>query len=300
MKSVRLIFLTRIIKLPAKLIAAAAYAAQGLTAEDAWVIAYYRGLLSDQLPNLAPQYAGRMGMMAVGLSEEGIQKYLPKDPRPEGSQIVVACCNSSQSITLSGDRRALSSLEKDLVRDQVFTRALKVEVAYHSPYMQTIADRYSEALQRICPQTDIKSDVVMISSVTGYPVENKELGPSYWVKNMCSPVRFNRAIEYIFPADKAVARRQKTKQLSIRGILEFGPHSALLGPVRQILTQQGRKEEVFCDSVQVRGQDAYMTALKAVGDLWTRGYPVALPAVNRSEDSASRRVLGDLPSYPWK
>lgn len=271
-----------------------------MTAEDAWAIAYYRGLFADQLTKLKPELTGQMGMLAVGLSEKDVQQYLPTQSTSNDSTVVVACCNAPQSVTLSGNYHELSALEERFKAANVFVRRLKVEIAYHSPYMQTIAGQYSDALENITPKADSLSNVVMISSVTGCPIEAKQLVASYWVQNMCSPVRFVQAVEFAFPFQKSSSRRHRTKGLSIDDIVEIGPHSALQGPLRQILTQQGRAGDVSYTSMLSRGEDAHMTALRTVGELWTHGYPINLSAANRQHDSTLVKTLNDLPAYPWK
>lgn len=239
-----------------------------------------------------------MGMMAVGLSEDETKKYLQ---RYSETHVSIACCNSPSSVTLSGNQTALADLESVFKADQVFARRLAVEVAYHSPYMKAISGDYAQSLQNIRPLTsESPSGTVMISTVKSAPIQATDLGPEYWVQNMVSPVRFVQGMEYIFPLRKNTKRRQRVAGLNIDTILEFGPHSALQGPIRQALTNLGYVEEVTYHSVQVRDQDAQVTALEAVGSLWNQGFKVDFDAINNPYKMEAPRTLGGLPSYPWK
>jgi acyl transferase domain-containing protein len=99
---------------------AAAYAAGAITAEEAIIIAYYRGQVTRKVTS-------RGGMAAVGLGREEVTPYLTKG-------VVIACENSGSSVTLSGDHEVLASVceaIQDAIPD-VFVRSLQVEMAYHS------------------------------------------------------------------------------------------------------------------------------------------------------------------------
>ncbi|WYZ36126.1 hypothetical protein EsH8_XI_000009 [Colletotrichum jinshuiense] len=74
--------------------------------------------------------------------------------------------------------------------------------------------------------------------------------------------------------------------------LEIGPHSALAGPIRQIVGAEKAKAEYI--SVLTRGKDSHQELLRAVGELWLHNQPVALDRVIEKG-----QVLTDLPSYPW-
>jgi acyl transferase domain-containing protein len=99
---------------------AAAYASKAITAEAAIIIAYYRGKVTKTKTR-----AGAMA--AIGLGREEVAKFLVDG-------VVIACENSPQSITLSGDADQLDKVLETLKQEQpdVFCRLLKVEMAYHS------------------------------------------------------------------------------------------------------------------------------------------------------------------------
>ena len=236
--------------------------------------------------------------MAVGLSEKDVQPYLAK--LESSDTAVVACVNSPSNVTISGDTSAITKLEALLKPDGVFARRLKVENAYHSPHMQTIAEEYQASLQDI-KILDSKSATVMVSSVTGAPIALSELDAAYWVKNMVSPVQFVKAIGIVSSAPPTGVRRRRRDGKSVDTFLEVGPHSALQGPLKQILTENKNAETTTYVSVLQRGQNAITTSLDAVGKLWTMGQPLDILRANSFEVEPEPQLnLADLPTYTWK
>ena len=141
----------------------------------------------------------------------------------------------------------------------------------------------------------------MLSTVTGASIGTSQLDSTYWVRNMCSPVQFFQAIKAAFPSVGQNLRRRRQDDVSYDGLVEIGPHGALQGPLRQILIQQGCAENVYYTTMLDRGRDACATALEAAGALWANGYPVNLQRVNSEGGEMSPcKLIGDLPSYPWK
>ncbi|KAI8627782.1 putative polyketide synthase [Xylariaceae sp. FL1651] len=274
---------------------AAAYAVGALSAEDCWKIAFHRGRLSHSITRLASKLKG--SMLSVGLSENDVQPYL--NMLEKYGDVVIACVNSPSNVTLSGEILALAELERCFKSENIFFRRLKVDIAYHSPHMQIIADEYLSSISEI--QTlPSRSSSVMYSTVTGTLVAPSELDASYWVRNMTSPVQFSKPLAAIFTARSSGTRQYQNQGLSIDTIVEVGPHSALQGPLRQILSKTGRADEVDYVSVLLRGQDAVVSSLEAAGKLWTKGQPIRLSHVNRLDiDPESLQSLTDLPNYPW-
>ncbi|KAL9112623.1 MAG: hypothetical protein Q9227_003194 [Pyrenula ochraceoflavens] len=274
---------------------ACAYALGALSAEDCWKVAYHRGRLSGEIATIAPDLKG--SMMSVGLSEEDVQPYL-KD-LGESQTVVVACVNSPSNVTLSGDSSTLEKLEEDFKSKSVFARRLKVEVAYHSPYMRVVAEDYLKAIKDI--QTlPTKSAPIMFSSVTGAPISSSELDASYWIRNMTSPVQFVKAVSAIFPQKDADIRRRKRQGFAVDTIIELGPHSALQGPLRQTLAKSGRAEDTEYISMLLRGKHGAVTSLEAAARLWTKGQSLNFLRVNATEaDPEAGLSLPDLPRYPW-
>ncbi|KIA76017.1 polyketide synthase [Aspergillus ustus] len=269
----------------------AAYCLGALSREDAWTVAYYRGILSARIPEFRPDLKG--SMIAVGLGEDDAEKYIA---RVSKGTIAVACVNSPSSVTVSGDVSGIDELQDLLRQDSVFERKLKVGVAYHSAHMMTIASLYLDAISAIEPMEEAE-DRKMYSSVSGEYVEADELGAMYWVQNLTNPVRFSDAVQsLVLPLDES-GQRQKKAAVDI--LVEIGPHSALGGPVKQILKEIGVKD-VDYKSVLSRGKHAVQTALQCTGSLSVQGVPVEVKEINQYHAApVSLTPLHDLPSYVW-
>ena len=276
------------------MLSAAAYAAGALSAQDCWKIAYHRGRLSDAIKDIAPELKG--SMMAVGLSQEAVQPYL--DKLDSSDTAVVACVNSPSNVTISGDVAAIEKLEALLKPDNVFARRLRVENAYHSPHMQKIADQYLEAIQDV-KTLEPQSAAAMVSSVTGAAVKPSDLNAAYWVQNMVSPVQFVKAVDAIAPAAQTGFRRRRRDGKTVDTFLEVGPHSALQGPLKQILTANNIADATYVSMLQ-RNQHAITTSLEAVGRLWAVGQSVDVLRANSFEEEPEPLMcLSDLPNYTW-
>ena len=276
-------------------VSAAAYAMGAMTARDCWTCAYHRGRLSFDMKTISPSLSG--AMVSVGLGEEEAYPYLQGS-----SAIVVACVNSPSNVTLSGDSSSLSKLEDQFKADGVFARRLKVENAYHSPHMETTVKQYYDSIEHIeLNSVPSKSSPIFFSSVTGAKLDASQLGPSYWVRNMVSPVQFVKALDAMIPTLQSGVRRRRRDELSIDTVIEIGPHAALQGPVRQILTKNGHQNDVNYISTLFRGKNAAVSALETIGALWAKGLPLDLQRVNTVKtDSEPQQCLTDLPNYPWK
>ncbi|KAH9879452.1 hypothetical protein IAQ61_001270 [Plenodomus lingam] len=265
---------------------AAAYAAGALNAQSAMTIAFFRGLLSPKVKILG--HDGRM--MAVGLSEEEALDEIRKLNGKFG-KAVVACVNSPQGVTVSGDTVAVEKLQKALSARGIFAKILQVDTAYHSHHMQTIAEEYLNHLRDANVAALVTNHhVQMYSSVTEEAIDSSQLGAQYWVSNLVSCVRFSGALQRLCQSN-----------LGTEILLEVGPHSLFKLPVKEILEGIfGEKSPIQYLSTLIRNQPADHTALEAAGHLFANGFPVDLHAINfPTEPKHSLSVLTDLPQYPW-
>ncbi|KAK5055906.1 hypothetical protein LTR84_012456 [Exophiala bonariae] len=249
---------------------AAAYASGAVTAEEAIVIAFYRGLTT--------KLCSRKGAMAaVGIGRAEATLYLE-----EG--VTIACENSPQSVTLSGDVNVIDSVLEQLRYDDaaVFARRLKTDgMAYHSHHMADIGPIYEKYIEAFV--TAKSSTTAFFSSVTGKALDGDKLGADYWRRNLESPVKF-------FPAVKSMIESQGSNQL----FLEIGPHSALAGPLRQIFKISSSKIKLSYSSSIVRGKNETSSILDMCGQLYLQTIPLNLGLL-----TTGGRILTDLPSYPW-
>lgn len=278
---------------------AAAYAAGFITFEAAVAIAYHRGRM---IPILKENHASLDGgMIAVGGSKEDFQPLIDEvnaqsHPDKKAAKIRIACFNSPSSLTISGDTAGITALEALLQERQpdTFNRRLQVETAYHSHHMDLVAKEYADSLQSLAPPRS-KSKVRFYSSLYGRQINGIECDTNYWIDNLTCPVRFAEAL------DSMVSSCTPEQLPSINMLVELGPHSALQGPIKQILQAAGVAKSISYSSALVRKRDAVETALELSASILTKGGVVDLDAINFPGGCMNEKatLLTDLPRYAW-
>ena len=258
---------------------AAAYAVDLLSFEEALGVVYFRGELALKHQRLSSLVGG---MLAAGIGPEQAESYMGDTT---GGHIVVACINSPESVTFSGDLPALNEVASRLEKDGLFARKMKVPLAYHSHHMLPMAQEYADTLSTILSQRPTwNGSIKFASPVTGSIISPKLLSPEHWARNLTNPVRFSEAFESMCHPDH-----------SLDAVVEVGAHSTLSGPIRQIL--RGRKLRYV--SCLKRSTDAVETMQDLVCELVARGCPVNLEAVNSPFGEVKQKFTPNLPRYPW-
>lgn len=249
-------------------------------------ISYYRGLVTLDLKTKFPDLKG--SMMAVGGSQEEIAAFIKQ---LKNKEVRIACFNSPTSLTISGDEPAIDELQAMLEERGVFNRKLQVDVAYHSHHMKLVATDYQACLQWLGAPNN--SPVKFHSSLLGHVVDGNTLQPSYWVANLTQSVRFSEALS-------TMCASTNSHKTGVNMIIELGPHSALAGPVKQILKACGPSAmKIPYSSALIRKKDAVQTTLDLAGALFVKGVNVNFGAVNFPKPGKPPALLVDLPRYPW-
>ncbi|KAJ5787110.1 polyketide synthase [Penicillium paradoxum] len=273
---------------------AAAYTVGALSYRAAMSFSYHRAVLASDKSLQGPL---KGGMVAVGLGLEDTESYLNM---LTSGKAVVACVNSPSSITVSGDLSAVIELEDLANTNGVFARLLKVDTAWHSHHMTPIANAYCEALDSMRADNkdrDALKDVSFSSPVTGGRITNIEdiALPEHWVESLLQPVQFIAAFTDM------VLGESGSSAANVDVIVEVGPHTALGGPIQQILALpefQGLQLPYYGTLVRKTSARDSMQALAA--SLLQEGYPVDMEGVNFPYGQSPHvTVLTDLPSYPW-
>lgn len=260
-----------------------AYAAGIIGLEDAMKIAYYRGQCTLTLKR---DFAHQQGtMLAVGAGEDEIRPYC--DAVTSG-YTTIACINSPCSVTVSGDVGAVAELKAILTEKDIFNRELKVGVAYHSAHLNPVAKEYYDLIKDIHPNTSTKA--VFYSSLLGRVAQPSELDSTYWVQNLTSPVRFSAAVAAL-AGDAAV-----------NTLVELGPHSALQGPIKDILASVGdAKTKIQYVPTLLRSKSGTECALNLASTLFVKGANLKFGEINfPTSKSANQLVVTDLPRYQWQ
>lgn len=260
---------------------AAAYAAGAITADEAMGIAYYRGLAAQEAPSSG-------AMAAAALEPEVAKEKICVNGCED--KVCIACYNSPQSVTLSGDASDIDRCISSLSEESIMARKLKTDgKAYHSHHMSLIADSYLKRIKRVLgkdrpPPTDRR--VRVFSSLEGEEIEKSRLAtPQYWVSNLTSPVLFDQAVGAMISENKPA-------------FIELGPHSALKMPLQQIWTHAGREVADFDYFTALsRGKCSATSLLSLTGALHASGKDVNFDRVNNLHKPG---LLSDLPGYAWQ
>lgn len=277
----------------------AAYAVGALTHRQAIATSYFRAVLVADETLRAPGSATG-AMAAVGLGVEAVQPYLNRLTK---GKAVVACVNSPQSVTISGDEDAVDEITDLCKQDDVFARRLKVQQAYHSHHMDPFADAYRERLRIEMAQSAVKGDqqlkAVFSSAVTGGRITDiKEIAsPDHWVGSLVQPVEFVDSLTELVLGDP-----DDPTGRSVDVLLEVGPHTALGGPIREILSlPEFEGIELPYWGCLVRDEHAGDSMRSAAINLFREGKSLAMDQINFPVPAYDEepRVLTDLPSYPW-
>ncbi|MCG6968909.1 MAG: acyltransferase domain-containing protein, partial [Gammaproteobacteria bacterium] len=165
---------------------ACGYADGGLSAEQAILAAYWRG----QCVLDTPEVAGKMAVVPMDWESAGV--ICPQ-------QVDRACHNSADSVTLSGNARAIDKLVEELLAQDIDARTVNSSgIAFHSVNMAKIAPNLQQKLESIIPDPKMRSDRWISSS---RPTHEWNLAATcsaeYYANNLCNPVRFYEALQHI-------------------------------------------------------------------------------------------------------
>lgn len=158
---------------------AAAYASGALSAEVAILVAYFRG---QAMKTFSSEHHG--GMAAVGLGSEKARPFLKPG-------VVIACDNSPESVTLSGDSDTLGEVLDGIHAhdNEIFCRQLAVNVAYHSHHMVEAGEVYEKMVHPHCAHK--LSMAPMYSNVSGTIISDPSILNAVTGARTCSPPFFS-------------------------------------------------------------------------------------------------------------
>lgn len=269
------------------------------------LVGFFRGFSITTSLSVDDKIWSDCGMMAVGLGQDAVASYL--EQYRKDSELVVACDNSPESVTVSGDAGALKSLGEQLGEAKVFARMLKVPKAYHNPkYMAS----YSKVFKSELDAEDVfrhgnalEPQANMFSTVNNMKLKLADVqSGEYWRLNMESPVLFRGAVEAML-AEPAEQR--------VQVLIEIGPSSTLKGPIRQIMqgAQLPPQDVPKYVPTMIGGSNSAQDLLRTAGTLFMMGHPVDLERVNGLEIVPNQytaevkyqvgKTVVDLPNYAW-
>lgn len=246
---------------------AAAYVSGALSLRDAGAVICRRSSLMRRM-------SGKGMMAVVELPPDEATTWL----RGLEDRLSIAVCNSPRSTVLAGDPEALTELMSRLQAERIFCRQVKIDVASHSPQVEPLRNDLLDALDDIQPRT---SDIPMYSTVVAEAYDGHLLDASYWVRNLREPVQFASGIEGLLQGGHRI-------------FIELSAHPILSPAIEQIVAHHAIGDGLTVSSMR-RQQPQRTVLMRALGDLYTSGYPVDW----RKVYPENGRFVG-LPTYPWQ
>lgn len=245
---------------------AAAYVADALDLQDAAAVICLRSLLMKEV-------SGKGGMLLV---EMDVEQALSAIQDKEG-RVAVAVSNSQHSTVLSGDAEAILQLKEDFDKKEIFCRLIKVDVASHSPHMNSVRVKLVQALQHIRPQPTTAS---FYSTVHKRIMKGEELTATYWGENLRHAVCFTQTT-------------QQMLQDGLSVFLEMSPHPVLSMPLEQTIQFSGT--EAYVLPSLARNEPEVKTFMAQWVKVWELGYPINWRLLY---PELKRKLV--LPAYVWQ
>ncbi|GGC78334.1 type I polyketide synthase [Chelatococcus reniformis] len=246
--------------------AGAAYACGALSSADALKVVCRRSALMREK-------RGQGAMALVDLPPEAARASLAGLE----DRVSVAAVNSPRSCVISGDAAPVADLVEQFGRQGIFSRVINVDVASHSPHMDTPAAALFSGLDGLAPTVET---IPFVSALFGRAASGTELDARYWARNLREPVRFAAAIE----------------ALSAQGVtvfVELGPHPVLAPSIEQTVGTGDRAPLVVCCGHRDRPERAALT--EVVARVWCAGVPI-----DWARGRARPADVVDFPLYPWQ
>lgn len=218
----------------------------------------------------------KSGQGAMAVVELPIREAARRIAGWEG-QVNVAVSNSPRSCVISGDTEAVRQIMSELERDGVFCRAVKVDVASHSPQMD---DSAAGLAAELTGMDTLDGRLPIWSTVLGRRAQGSEFGAAYWGRNLREPVLFSEVVNELLDADISL-------------FVELGPHPILLHAIEQNALARGVQVTTAACGRHSEGESAAF--LSALGQLWTAGCQLAWDRI-----LAKPGGFVSLPLYPWQ
>ena len=243
---------------------AAAYVAGNISLDDAAKIIITRSKLMKQL-------SGKGEMGATDLSEEEANELI----KGHESKLSVAVINSKNSLVISGEPNALNEVFATLESQGRFNRKIKVDVASHSPQMDSIMQDLADALQSVQPQN---SSIEFYSTALTKIVSGENLDAEYWTKNLRNTVQFGNAVQHALQEAQVA-------------FIEMSPHPTLIHAMNENIQEA---KAVAIPSF-VRDKNEVIEFYSNFSELHASGYPIDWKNIY---PNIGAFVL--LPTYAWQ
>ena len=160
---------------------------------------------------------GKGGMMAIlGQSLEDVTKIFKDNDNK--FLCYIANDNSNGQIVVSGEKKNLQNLEKELTIKNIKFINIPVSAPFHSPLMKNATDKMKELIL----ETKFNDPIIdIISNVTANPLNIADDIKKYLIQQIEKPVRWRESINNMI-------------NLGVNNFIEMGPGKVLSGLVKRI------------------------------------------------------------------
>jgi len=245
---------------------AGAYVAGVLSLDDAVKVIVYRSQLMRRT-------SGQGAMAVVGLSLDETAALL----KGYEASLSIAVSNSPRSTVISGDPATLEQVLETLRAKNIFCRAVKVDVASHSPQMEPLRPELVNLLATVKPQA---GNFPIYSTVDNAVLDGATMFADYWGRNLRQPVLFSNRVQ----------------QLVVDGyttFVELSPHPTLLSAIEDSFHHLGQRGQVV--GSLSRKLDDTVAMLNGLGAVYAGGMDVDWSRLYPNGGS-----VVPLPAYPWQ
>ncbi|MCJ8280086.1 MAG: type I polyketide synthase, partial [Rivularia sp. ALOHA_DT_140] len=232
--------------------------------EDGLKLISHRGRLMQQLPPVGE-------MLSIMASEEEVNQLIA----PYSEKVAIAAINGPQSIVISGEAEAITTIKEKLDSLSRKNKQLQVSHAFHSHLMEPMLEGFTLIANQI---TYNQPQIQLISNVTGSEANDNITTASYWVNHVRQPVKFARSMETL-------------GKVGYEMFLEIGPKPILLGMGKQCLPNNG----IWLPSLRPNQED-YQQILQTLAEFYVKGVKIDWSGFD-SDYSRSKVVL---PTYPFQ
>ncbi|SBU98614.1 phthiocerol/phenolphthiocerol synthesis type-I polyketide synthase C [Streptomyces sp. Ncost-T6T-1] len=244
---------------------AAATVAGILSLEDAALVVARRSAV------LLRRAAGNGRMLAVDLDADSAAAAL------EGFEdcVALAAHNGPGSCVLSGDGDSVLLLKELLEADGTYCRLVNVDYASHSPLMLDLTEELHKVLAPVRPG---KGAIPLMSTVHTAVLDGPEMDGSYWVENLCRPVRFASSVDALLAQ-------------GVTHIVEVSAHPVLVPALERLGALRKEPPAVLGTLHRDRG------APEDLAESFAEGHVAGLTPYGRRP---SRARDAGVPAYPWQ